>query len=119
MLRQVARLALLGLLLLACACSSAPQPPPTNYASFNATKGQWVIEVKGIDPTQTEKVRTAIEEVSGVEKGSALVHPVGQYVAFRTTVSTSDGKAHGAVRSDVEKKLEGLGLKPGESKTCL
>jgi hypothetical protein len=78
-----------------------------------------VIKVEGIDPAQSEKLRAAIEEVSGVEKGSALVHPTGQYVAFKTTVSMMDGKAHGKVSNEVTKKLQELGLKPGESKTLL
>ncbi len=119
MRRQIAYSVVLGLLMVASGCNSAPSSPPASYASFTAGTGQWVIAVPGIDPTQAEAVRAAVDGVPGVESGSALVSPGGQYVAFKTTASTSDGQAHGAVRDEVTKMLQKLGLKPGESKTRL
>jgi hypothetical protein len=104
----------LGLALLICGCG------PSDYESFKPSKAQWVIKVTGIDPSQSEKIRAAIDEVSGIEKGSILVNPTGGYVAFKTTVLTSDQTAHNAVRDTVVKKLKELGVKyEGRSKSQL
>lgn len=100
-----------------CSCTRAPKPAPADYESFQPDKGQWVIKVEGMEPAQAEKIRATIDEVSGVQKGSALVSPEGRYVVFKTTVPSSDGKAHGAVALEVTNKLKELGLRAGESKT--
>ena len=78
-----------------------------------------MIKVEGIKADQLESIRATVETVSGVQKGSLLISAEGQYVAFKTTVSSEDGKAHGAVAGDVRKKLEELDLKTRESKTRL
>lgn len=104
------------LLLTLCGCTRAAKPP-ADYESFEAGKGQWVIRVEGIEPSQVEKIGTTIEEVSGVEKGSALVSAAGRYVAFKTTVPSSDGEFHGAVAGEVSKTLKAQGLRTAESKT--
>ena len=119
MLRYRTSCGLLFLLLLLSGCNRGPKAPPANYASFEPAPGQWVIEAQGIDPAQVEKIRTALEELSGVEKGTVLVNADGQYVAFETSVSTSDAKAHGDVKDAAIAKLEELGVDAGEQKTSL
>jgi hypothetical protein len=98
-------------------CGPSQSAPLADYQRFDAESGQWVINVEGIKADQIEIIRATVEAVSGVQEGSVLISAEGEYVAFKTTVSSKDGKARGAVAGDVDKKLEELDMKTRGSKT--
>jgi hypothetical protein len=121
MRRPLARLLVVALLTLT-SCGPAPEAaPPADYEHFQPKRGQWVLSLEGIiDASQTDALRSAVEEVPGVVKGSARLSIEGRYLAFTTEKAyLSDAGKNGKVAGDVRKKLAEHGVKVPFWKTDL
>jgi hypothetical protein len=103
------------LALAAAGCQKAPALP-ADYSSFQPASRQWVTQVEGITAENTPKIRQLVEEVSGVEKGSVLIH--ANYVAFICTADREDLLEHTRIGEEVRVVLKGQeGLRVGGSMT--
>src|SRR5262249_29871562 len=98
-------------------CLAGCSRMPADYAKFQPEKGQFVMEVEFIDPTQEREVRKAVEEVPGVKSGSVMLSPGGRYVAF--SLAKPDDLNQGPIDRHVEEKLQEFNIKVTKSKTQL